>query len=297
MAYTYQYENGPTITVFAPYDCKNNCPFCVTKKDYAEHSAYCNHSVSTVMSQMCIYGNVHTNCDFVITGGEPFADLNKLDMMIKTIRYLNANGHNHKLFINTTLPASTGEEKIIKFIDKNTDIITGINVSRHARKYVQECDDAIFEKINVPVRINTVLYTAEEANEAYKVVERYSNYDCIDRFQMREDYNDVTFDSLYEIENNEVFANIVNAFNPTDNLQQFFVDNAVTVDNFRWNCRITDMIDYHKTLPFSTVYLGGKFQINDILITPSGKVMDDWNEYGKQMKIDDWKNAEFRSAE
>ena len=27
-------EGGATVTVFVPYDCQNNCPFCVNKEEY-----------------------------------------------------------------------------------------------------------------------------------------------------------------------------------------------------------------------------------------------------------------------
>ena len=26
-------EGGATVTVFVPYDCNNNCPFCINKKE------------------------------------------------------------------------------------------------------------------------------------------------------------------------------------------------------------------------------------------------------------------------
>ena len=28
-------EGGATVTIFVPYDCKNNCPFCINKEEYA----------------------------------------------------------------------------------------------------------------------------------------------------------------------------------------------------------------------------------------------------------------------
>ena len=36
MMYPYKTrEGGATVTVFVPYDCKNNCPFCINKEEYA----------------------------------------------------------------------------------------------------------------------------------------------------------------------------------------------------------------------------------------------------------------------
>lgn len=33
-------EGGATVTVFVPYDCKNNCPFCVNKEEYADCTGF-----------------------------------------------------------------------------------------------------------------------------------------------------------------------------------------------------------------------------------------------------------------
>ena len=32
-------KNGATVTIYAPYDCGNNCPFCVNKKDSRERAS------------------------------------------------------------------------------------------------------------------------------------------------------------------------------------------------------------------------------------------------------------------
>ena len=31
---------GCTVTVFVPYDCNNNCPFCVNKGEYADMTGF-----------------------------------------------------------------------------------------------------------------------------------------------------------------------------------------------------------------------------------------------------------------
>ena len=41
MAHPYKTrEGGATVTVFVPYDCQNNCPFCINKKEYADCSGF-----------------------------------------------------------------------------------------------------------------------------------------------------------------------------------------------------------------------------------------------------------------
>ena len=36
MGYLVTNPKGATVTIFAPYDCKNDCPFCVNKKEYKD---------------------------------------------------------------------------------------------------------------------------------------------------------------------------------------------------------------------------------------------------------------------
>ena len=293
--YVYQNEKGPTITVFAPYDCNNNCPFCVTKKDYAEHPCYNHHDVWSVNYRMFEYGKITPNCDFVITGGEPFADLYRLAVLVAAVKTMNKHGHNHDLFINTTLPAATGADEIVNFIEEYKDTITGINVSRHVRRYVQECDDEIFNRIPVSVRINCVLFANDEANRVGEIISRFSGYKSITGFQFRENYCNTTLENLYVFEEDSMFANVVRMFKPCDNIEEFFIANVQSKSNFRWNCKIADNINYHRTMPKSTYEIEeGVFQVNDILISPSSTVMNDWNEYGEEMNFEEWKKAEYK---
>ena len=33
-------EGGATVTIFVPYDCNNNCPFCINKGEYADLTGF-----------------------------------------------------------------------------------------------------------------------------------------------------------------------------------------------------------------------------------------------------------------
>ena len=33
-------EGGATVTIFVPYDCKNHCPFCINKGEYADLTGF-----------------------------------------------------------------------------------------------------------------------------------------------------------------------------------------------------------------------------------------------------------------
>ena len=85
------------------------------------------------------------DCDFVFTGGEPLANPQLLQDLLHVV---HQTATKHKVFINTTLPTNEHQtiEMLAGFLNTwyEDKLITGINVSRHLRKYVQECDDKIF---------------------------------------------------------------------------------------------------------------------------------------------------------
>ena len=88
-------EGGATVTVFVPYDCPNNCPFCVNKAEYADMSGF---SLDKICDSIKLIDKITPYCDFVFTGGEPFANIESLGKMIDCIP------KTHKIYINTTLP-------------------------------------------------------------------------------------------------------------------------------------------------------------------------------------------------
>ena len=62
-------EGGSTVTIFVPYDCCNNCPFCINKAEYANNEGF---SADKICESIKYIDSVTPNCDIVFTGGEPF---------------------------------------------------------------------------------------------------------------------------------------------------------------------------------------------------------------------------------
>ena len=77
-------EGGATVTVFVPYDCQNNCPFCINKKEYADCSGF---SLDKILDSIRVMDSITPRCDFVFTGGEPLANLNALQRMLDHPRH------------------------------------------------------------------------------------------------------------------------------------------------------------------------------------------------------------------
>lgn len=301
MNYLCQYKNGATITIFAPYDCKNNCKFCVNKKDYKTNRKFDLAQVAHSLFQL---HDITPSCDIVITGGEPFADLDKLTQLLRAIAVINGENRYkgldpHKVFINTTLPGDP--EEIMNLINKFEKQIVGLNVSRHARPWVKVCNDDLIEKLEgiVEVRINTVITDNHDVyNYDKEVYDKYKNNRGVKSFQVREDYTTVDTMNLYQ------FSPLMKEFLwvregiGEEQLEQYFRTHLIFGNDFRWNLAIGENISYHKTLPYSSIYCGStNKEINDIIITPQGKILDDWNHYGQELDLDLYKRRILRPCQ
>lgn len=282
-------KNGATVTIFAPYDCENHCPFCINKKDYQNNPTF---DLNNVINSMKIMDEITPDCDFVVTGGEPFANLEALEEILDFIKILNAYSKcvgrkGHKVFINTTLPVKKYTRwEIVDFINKHSGVITGLNVSRHIVPFVEECDDNIFYFIKVPVRINCVLYGNLSTEYAPDLLKRFKEYECIIGYQFREDYTKVKIDNLFNYKN-DTLTTLLIIFNID------FTDTKITESTFRWNCEFLPGVSYHRTLPYSKIISDNfvDYEINDVIIDPRGKILDDWNDYGKELNLEMYKNA------
>ena len=159
-------EGGATVTIFVPYDCKNHCPFCINKAEYADMSGFSLEKICESIRRM---DAITPRCDFVFTGGEPLANLESLQVMLDQIPTT------HRVFINTTLPVSKcqTEDDVLAFAERNKHKITCINISRHMQHYVVESNDNLLYRLPVPFRINCVLYKDYPADQLVPFMERF----------------------------------------------------------------------------------------------------------------------------
>ena len=273
-------EGGATVTVFVPYDCGNHCPFCINKQEYENPVGF---SLEKICESIRTMDEITPKCDFVFTGGEPFADLDALQTMLDQIPTT------HRVFINTTLPTLQGatEDDLVAFTEKNKDKITCINCSRHVVKYVAECSDDIFSRIAVPVRVNCVLYKDYPRENLKPYLDRFKPYGV--SVQFRFDYTDTTPENLYEEESDKILHDLKDLFHYTG------------MDGCRMRCGYHFDYDgmeltYHKTLPYSTIQEadenGQTYRIlYDIIIKQTGEIHSDWD--GTVMDVDAYRNVVF----
>lgn len=275
-------EGGATITIFVPYDCRNHCPFCINKGEYANLDGF---SVEKICQSIERMNAITPNCDYVFTGGEPFANLDSLQQMLDKIP------PTHKIYINTTLPVSEhqSEEDIVAFVRQNREKITCINVSRHMQRYVVESNDLLLTRLSVPFRINCVLYQDYPAQDLIPYLDRFGKIPGAS-IQFRFDYTATTPDNLYEEADDRILQDLKKIAFYTG------LDGCRMRCGFHFDYHGLEMT-YHKTLPYSTIVeqdprSGVIYAIlYDILIKQNGNIHSDWD--GTPLDVDAYRSAVF----
>ncbi len=273
-------KGGATVTVFVPYDCQNNCPFCINKREYADCTGF---SLSAIIDSIRTMDAITPYCDFVFTGGEPLANLESLQMM------LDAIPATHKVYINTTFPvqATTTLEEMLDFTVRNREKITCMNISRHLQKYVEESPDEVLGRIACPTRINCVLYRHYPAHNLPAFVERFLKYGI--PVQFRYDYTETTPENLYEAENARMFQDLRSMFTYRG------LDGCRMRNGFHFEYKGLHMT-YHKTLPYSTIVETDEDGVTydilyDIVIKQNGEIHSDWT--GVPLDVEAYRNVVF----
>lgn len=268
-------RNNLAVTIFVPYDCPNHCPFCTSKEDYNDSATF---SLEKILESISAVGNIRQVSDFVITGGEPFADLAKLQKILDICAVFRKN-----IFINTTLPARDAEEAmaIIDFILKNQNIISGINISRHMMlKTNLEVDGiikVIHETTRIPLRINSVLLDVKaEEKKVIQFIWKYAN--IVDSINFRGDYTKVkNQDDLRTLDHP-----ILDILFKAENMEYLSSGGCLVCNNndFRYwlaGAKRYLYVSLHRGYEHSLVVKGNNYILNDIIIKQDGSILMDWD--------------------
>lgn len=257
---------GPTVTLFVPYDCNNCCPFCVNKGEYINKS---NFNLEKCYKSLELMNKIFPQNDIVLTGGEPLANFDVLDEILSKI------SPNHNIYINTTLPINSIAEfqSLSAIIEKHKTKISCINISRHIKKYVRECDDNLISNLPIKHRINCVIFDKVSKKELEDFLNRFLNHEI----QIRANYSLLTLDNVFDKENDYLYSLLSEICKHERDL-----DKELFRTGFEFSYK-GNVVTYHKTLPYSKI--NGK--IGDIIIRQSGLIYDDWNDYGSPLNIND----------
>ena len=245
------------LTIFVPVDCKNGCSFCTSKKDYQINKPDFGkvfNAISTIANYNIPFS------DIVITGGEPFADITALKIILGFTQLLNPDCN---FYINTSLPKDT-VDKAIKLIN-NTDCIKGVNISRHLKKVfcdkVADIED--IKRIKKPIHFNCVLF--EEPTDK-ELIEYCDLYSPIGQPTFRADYRTITHDNLHSC-NYPLFRRLDNLFGFESSTQC----HVCHTDYFENGCVL------HRGVENSHIEFKNHVEVNDIIIKQDGEIRYDWN--------------------
>ena len=239
-------------------------------------------SLEKICESIRVMDGITPECDFVFTGGEPFSNLESLQILLDQVPAT------HKVYINTTFPVfadRTGDE-MIEFVERNKDKITCINISRHLVPYVEESPDELIARIPTNTRVNCVLYRDYPRDELVQYMRRFKKYRI--PIQFRFDYTDTTPENLYDEEHDMILRD----------LKEFC--RYTGLDGCRMRCGYHFDFEgleltYHKTLPYSTIVENDGDQtydiLYDILIKQNGDIHGDWD--GKILDVEKYRNVTF----
>lgn len=257
------------LTVFVPYDCKNSCRFCTTKKSYEEKPA----NLEAVADEMrgILYYYSFPITDVVFTGGEPMENVAALKRLIEMIEPLNK-----KVYINTTFTKKNLQE----FIDlvNGNDTIQGVNISRHGETFERDAyllddiaPDCEIAKIKKPVRINCL----DKGQNLKRIIDRWNGKDV--ELSIRRDYREqMTDDQLH---------------NPYDPTPMMLIDMGFSYVG-KTQCNVCDttiferegmIVRYHKGLERSSILHGNTLEFNDLIIDQNGNFAYDWKESNERI--------------
>lgn len=279
-----------SCTIFVPWDCKNRCKFCTSKGMYSER----DKDMEAILAQIEKVNKNPLITEFVLTGGEPLSDLEKLKILIDKME--------KTVYINTTFPVMDNRDEVIEYINGNKKI-GGLNVSRHMhQKFVEDVEDIseIAESIEKIIKLNVVLSKEFDVEEFDGFIEKYSGMEDI-VICIRADYRNITKDSLKN--RDEIFEKLMEKY-------EYEGSGGCMVCN---DDRFVDVekglaISYHRGLQSSLVKYGNRRYVGDVIITIDGMVYPDWDlketdteferwlfgDYSVEDDIEEYKNdAEF----
>ena len=272
------------LTIFVPYDCPNHCPFCTSKSEYANTE---NFNIDKITASLKKVGNLRPITDIVITGGEPFADLTKLQYLLDHCRHYHKN-----IYINTTLPVRDQKEAddIFNFILRNQRVISGLNISRHMCIKTNLEDDSlikrIYENTSLPIRINSVLIEVKaELDKVKQFIHKYEPF--VNSINFRGDYTKVKNQDDLRTLNHPLLKVLFDL----PELYYLSSGGCLVCNNNDFVLHDTHKNTYvslHRGYEHSCVKKGRYYILNDIIIKQDGRILCDWD--GEELNVDELKH-------
>lgn len=277
-------------TVFVPWDCGHRCPFCTTKAEYEtkyprEKLDYYFSRQKESLRRLLEYGFVD---DLVFTGGEPLADIKRLNELI------DIAASRCKVYINTTLNLDgQQQEEAFEFLSRECGgpRVTGISVSipyadasmMNARGYdmigrlMRECGHMMPYNW---LRVNSVVLGDESAEQIRKFVKDIISLERgkghgIWAINLRKDYTKCTQANLNDWADPTMQTLLSMEDMPYKGHGGCFVCRN---DVFWPNGDMMHRLVYHRGVESTSIRSGDLMVINDIVVKQDGEIRYDWIE-------------------
>lgn len=248
-------------TIYVPYDCKNNCPFCTSKEQYSQLTMN-EDAVKKVLKQVVHNTNIK---DIVFTGGEPTANPKLLEELVNI-----ASQSGKRIFINTTLPRENFFDCLPIF---NSGMVDCLNVSRHFSTYEQDSkvfndivEDWVLKAIRIPIKINVVLNDNTSISEVNGCIDRWKDNHKVS-VCFRRDFRKTTPETLHLLTGDRILEWLILNYEYGGHS---FCDVCDTVS-------FNNHISFHRGLEHSSFQVGDTVVVNDIIIFPDGFISYDWD--------------------
>lgn len=265
--FTPETKKQNNCSIYVPYDCKNNCSFCVSKEIYDKYPLDLDRYLETIDE----IANSDID-DISITGGEPAQNITILELILMRLQK-----EGRSIYINTTLPYHSFER--FKALCSKYNV-TGVSVSRHAICFEDESllgitpDEEILT-LPTKLRINCVC-SGERAPK------------FLDAFCKRwEDLGINTADGNFIINFRENYSN--ETPETLHLLKTTLIANLCEVANYygRLYCHVCDKVIFKresgleirssKVLPSTRVEFGNVVEVQSLVAFPNGHLATDWD--------------------
>lgn len=283
-------RNNLAVTLFVPWDCGNNCPFCTTKQEYKDNA---NFSLSKQINTLYQIWGVDDVKDIVITGGEPLADFYGLTNLLTAITSMSMLKPKN-VYINTSMYDFFSIEKInscLEFFTQFKDVIKGVNVSEHISLNLAKGTGWVLDVLhqcNIPVKLNCVLTGDEKYSDLFEFVYKWQKQ--VNTISFRRDYRTVKTEDDLRGEDSTLLT-----------LKDIFGDYTsggceVCNDDVFKNGKV----HYHRGKESTLIEKKNSLIVNDIIIKQDGSLYLDWDKQHPVTPVDlltQWEKSKSKSWE
>lgn len=268
-----------SLTIFIPWDCNKNCPFCTTKSSYSKELADIDSIIKLAKKTLLKIPSIK---DIVISGGEPLDNLKSLLKLIK-----NLEPYNKKIYINTSFPIidKEGESTLKKILKK----VSGINISRHVEhdysdfsslSYIKDfVQDLSSVRINILLNDHIDILDLSKSRKILDSIESIKEFDYFD-IQLRANYlktgTDFSESCKFNLKDKRDDTNLYLSL--IGDIKTSYCSVCFT-SSIVYNSR-GNTISYHKGLRKTKLFNKTHkfYEVNDVIITPQGTLKLDWED-------------------